>query len=120
MGIALTAVPKSQRTRTPIEDIDPDVITAVNEALAYCDEHPADRVAADFETVAAAEEFLTDARSYAYQAEPRLVVAGNVTRKGGGEKRELPQARFTVALWVKSETDTDTDTETETAESDAA
>jgi hypothetical protein len=118
MGIALTAVPKSQRARTPIEDIDPDVITAVNEALAYCDEHPADRVAADFETVAEAEEFLTDARSYAYQAEPRLVVAGNVTRKGGGPKRDLPQARFTVTLWG-AETP-GTETEPETAESDAA
>jgi hypothetical protein len=111
VAITLTAVPKSQRTRTPIEDIDPDVITAVNEALEYCDEHPDERVAADFATVAEAEEFLTDARSYAYQAEPRLVVAGNVTRKGGGPNRDLPQARFTAVLWVKDETETEPESE---------
>lgn len=114
MPIALTAVPKSQRARKPVEEIDPDVITAVNEALDYCQKHPDERVSAQFDTMAEAEEFLVDARSYAFQAEPRLTVAGNATRKG--------EARFTVALWGAGDTETGT-TEigtTETADSDAA
>jgi hypothetical protein len=121
MPIKLTEIPKYQRTRVPIEDISPDVITAVNESLDFCEKNPDRRVAADFESVAEAEEFLTDARSYAYQADPRLVVSGNVTRKGGGPKRDLPQARFTVALWVSGDAETSETTETtESTESDAA
>lgn len=107
MAITLTAVPKAQRQRTPIEEINPEVIEAVNEALEYCQEHPDERVSASFETVAEAEEFLTDARSYAYQAQPRLVVTGNTTRKG--------QARFIVTLWGA-----DTPETAATAETDAA
>jgi ABC-type nitrate/sulfonate/bicarbonate transport system substrate-binding protein len=75
-----------------MEDIDPEVVTAVNEAFAYCQDHPDERVSAPLGTEEAAEDFLRQARSYAYHATPRLVVTGNVTQKG--------DARFTVDLWA--------------------
>lgn len=101
MPIELTAVKKSRaRERTPIDEIDEDVKTAVLESLKYCQEHPDERVSAQFETQEAADEFLFEARSFAYQATPRLIVAGNPTQKGA--------ARFTVTLWgAGSESESD-------------
>lgn len=93
MPITLTPVPRGGgRSRLALEDIDQDVITAVNEAFDYCQDHPDERVSAPLGSQDAAEDFLKQARSYAYWAEPRLVVAGNVTQKG--------EARFTVDLWT--------------------
>lgn len=93
MPITLIPVPKGGgRSRIAMEDIDPEVVTAVNEAFAYCQDHPDERVSAPLGTEEAAEDFLRQARSYAYHATPRLVVTGNVTQKG--------DARFTVDLWA--------------------
>lgn len=92
MPITLDAIPKSRRvTALDPEDIDQDVKDAVNEAYAYCQEHPDQRVSAKFESQEAADEFLFQARSYVRSLEPRLQVNGNTTKKG--------EARFTVSLW---------------------
>lgn len=92
MTITLNAIPKSRRsTSLELDEIPEDVQTAVNEAFTYCQEHPDERVSAEFGSQGDAETFLFQARSYARLAEPRLAVSGNTTRKG--------EARFTVELW---------------------
>ena len=93
MPLTLTPVPKgSGRSRLAMEDIDADVVEAVNDAFSYCQDHPDERLSIALGSTEAAEDFLRQARSYAYHATPRLVVAGNVTQKG--------EARFTVDLWT--------------------
>ena len=92
MAIELQAMPKSRRsTVLDLDEIPDDVKTAVNEAFEYGQEHPDERLSAAFDSQGDAETFLFQARSYARQAEPRLTVTGNTTRKG--------EARFTVELW---------------------
>ena len=93
MPLTLVPVPKGAgRSRLALEDIDPEVAEAVNDAFMYCQDHPDERLSIALGTTDAAEDFLRQARSYAYHATPRLVVAGNVTQKG--------EARFTVDLWT--------------------
>jgi hypothetical protein len=96
MALELTIVPAGtgRRARTDIDDIDLDVVTAVKEAYAFC-QTSADRLSATFSSEEAANEFLSEARDYAYQADPRLVVEGNTTKKG--------QARFRVMLYAPSD-----------------
>lgn len=96
MPITLNAIPRSRRSASlDLDEIPADVVTAVNEAFAYCQEHPDERVSAAFDGQGDAETFLFQARSYARLAEPRLTVTGNTTRKG--------EARFTVELWGAGE-----------------
>ena len=100
MPITLKAVPKSaSKTRIPLDEIDEDVKTAVDEALAYCAEHPDERVSAEFGTQEEADSFLKTARSYAYQREPRVVLEGNTTQKGA--------ARFTVVPYTAGDSDSE-------------
>jgi hypothetical protein len=95
MPIELTGIDRgSTRSRATLEDIPEDVTLAVLEALEFCTAHPDKRVSAKFGTVEEAEDFLYQARSYAYHAKPRLVVTGNTTASG--------HARFTVALYDQS------------------
>jgi len=77
----------------PLEDIDPDVIAAVEEAYSFCKESD-NRLEITFTAAGDAEVFLTAARSYAYQRDAgRLVVIGNVAREG-------LVARFRVTAYV--------------------
>jgi len=97
MPIALSAVKKGG-SRKPLDDIDPDIIEAVEEAYKHCLEVDDERIQAKFDTQDDAEEFLKDARSYAYQRpEGRVVVTGNTTTKG--------YARFRVETYVAAESD---------------
>jgi hypothetical protein len=92
MPIALKAIRKGT-ARTKLEDIEPDVIEAVEEAYKHCLEVPDERIEAEFDSQDAAEDFLTEARAYAYQRpEGRVVVVGNTTKKGA--------ARFRVETYV--------------------
>ena len=79
----ITMVPTmSGRSRVPLADIPEDVSQAVEEALAFCLDDPR-RLETQFDSQDAAEDFLHQARSYAYQRPAgRLVVAGNTTQKG--------------------------------------
>jgi len=107
MPIALSAVKKGS-SRKPLDDIDPDVIEAVEEAYKHCLEVEDERIQASFPTEEEAEEFLKDARSYAYQRpEGRVVVVGNTTRareviteKG---KEKVSYARFRVETYEAPE-----------------
>lgn len=90
MPIELTPIPETRGGRLPLEEIDPEVIEAVDSAYEYCKTNPG-RLEGSFGTKEAAEAFLHAARSYAYQHEPRYVVAGNPTAKG--------LARFRVELY---------------------
>lgn len=90
MPIALKAIKKGH-VRKPVDQIDPDIVTAVEEAFTHCLDVPDERIEAKFETQAEAENFLADARSYAY-ARPagRVVVVGNSTQKGYARFRVEP------------------------------
>lgn len=90
MPIDLTPIDGGNKKRIPLEDISPDVIEAVDAAYLYCQESDK-RLEADLKSKEAAEAFLHEARSYAYQHEPRYVVTGNPTAKG--------LARFRVELY---------------------
>ena len=92
MPIALKAIRKGT-ARTKLEDIDPDIVEAVEEAYKHCLEVPDERIEAAFGNQDAADDFLTEARAYAYQRpEGRVVVVGNTTKKGA--------ARFRVETYV--------------------
>jgi hypothetical protein len=100
MALTLTPIGTSGKTRTPADEIDPDTILAVEEAYAWCQANPG-RLEVDLKTREAAETFLHEARSYAYQRpEGRVVVAGNPTAAG--------LARFRVETYVKPASDTQT------------
>lgn len=95
MPIALKAIKKGS-IRKPMEDIDPDVIGAVEEAYKHCLKVEDERIQAEFANQDEAEDFLRDARSYAYQRpEGRVVVIGNTTKKG--------TTNFRVETYVKPE-----------------
>jgi hypothetical protein len=93
MALTLTPIAASGKSRTPADQIDADTAVAVEEAYEWCQAN-AGRLQADLRTREAAEEFLHDARSYAYQRPAgRLTVAGNPTAKG--------LVRFRVEAYVK-------------------
>lgn len=95
MPLALKAIRKGT-ARTPLADIDPDIIDAIEESYTHCVSEPGERIEIGFETQDAAEDFLREARSYAYQREAgRVVVVGNTTKKG--------HARFRVETYVEPE-----------------
>jgi hypothetical protein len=110
MPIALTAIPGgAASSRTPLGEIDADIKTAVEDALLFCADDASQRVQAAFETKEAGEDFLREARAYAYQRPAgRVVVSGNVTAKGF--------ARFRVLDYVAP--DGETEGESETAETE--
>lgn len=106
MPLQFTTLPPSGRARErkPLDQIHADIKAGVDEIYEWCQanngrielsaEQVKTVVPGTFETAQArAEEFLNDARDYAYQRQPRLVVAGNTTRKG--------HARLRVTLYVK-------------------
>jgi hypothetical protein len=83
--IELEALPggSGRQPRIPLADIDPEVVSAVDEAFAYNAENPTDRLSAKFASQEDAEAFLREARSYAYHREAgRLVVSGNAVASG--------------------------------------
>jgi hypothetical protein len=83
--VDFTVVETNRKQRTPLADIDPDVIAAIEELWA---DAPAVRVETPvLGTQTDAEAWLSDARSYGYHrgtldGKERLVVTGNTTKKG--------------------------------------
>lgn len=92
MAITLTAIPGGAATsRKPLDDIDPDIIAAVEDAYLYNADSPAERLEAAFASEDEANAFLADARAYAYQRpKGRVIVSGNATKKGLARFRVLP------------------------------
>lgn len=92
MAITLVAIPGGAATsRTPLDKIDDDVKSAVEDALLYNQDSPAERLEAQFENEAEALAFLAEARAYAYQRpNGRVTVSGNATKKGAARFRVLP------------------------------
>jgi hypothetical protein len=91
MPFTLTPVTTSRHERVELAEINPDVKLAVDEAYEFGKTDPS-RLEIDFVDEGQADAFLSEARDYAYQVEPRLVVAGNSTKKG--------IARFRVTAYV--------------------
>lgn len=83
MGLTLTPIATGGRSRTALEDVDADTALAVEEAYEWCQANPAGRLETPpFADRDAAEGFLHEARSYAYQRPAgRVVVSGNSTGK---------------------------------------
>lgn len=108
MPITLTPLTGSGRTRTPLEDIPADTAQAVEEAFEYCQANPNMRLQTEpYDTKEAAEQFLKDARSYAYHRKDgkgRLVVTGNpATATVENVKKYV--VRFTVEPYVEPATE---------------
>jgi hypothetical protein len=105
-------------TRKALDEIDPDVKAAVEDALLYCQEFPGQRGEAEVATEVEADAFLKDARAFAYWREPRLVVSGNATKdrkitEGTGKNkttRTVSFARFRVSVYEAPATDANGDT----------
>lgn len=67
--------------REKIEQISQDTVDDVNDALEYCASHP-DKISIKFGTQAEGDYFLKEARAYARDREPRVVVTGNTLKSG--------------------------------------
>lgn len=108
MPIVLTPLAGSGRTRTPADEIPEDTAQAVEEAFEYCQANPNMRLETEpYDTKESAEQFLKDARSYAYHrkdSKGRLVVTGNPATKAVGDVKKYV-ARFTVEPYVESTTE---------------
>lgn len=112
MPLNLVILPPTKGGRIPLDEIHPDVVQAVEESFEACKTNPGRLSTEDalflpenkslYDALAAgidnptrkeiAEAFLHQARSYAYQREPRVTVTGNPTSKG--------EARYRVELYV--------------------
>jgi hypothetical protein len=104
-GLDLTPIPASKRgSRTPLADIDASLRETVEEAFVYCSASAERLQTPAFATKDDAEEWLSDARAYAYQRENgRLVVEGNSSRapKPDGSKDAVQHVvRFRVVPFV--------------------
>jgi hypothetical protein len=90
MALTMTPIGVAGKTRLPVEQISPDTIQAVDEALEWCGLNPG-RLEVKFADQDAADTFLKEARSYAYVREAgRVVVVGNSTQKGAARFRIEP------------------------------
>jgi hypothetical protein len=84
--------------RKPLADIPADTAEAVEEAYMFCTAAPDKRLqTAPFANREEAEDWLRDARAYAYQRPAgRLVVAGNPARAAG----EKADGKYVIRLTV--------------------
>jgi hypothetical protein len=97
MALTLTPVTPGRR-RTPLEAIDPEVSETIEEAYEFCKGDEQRLETPDFPTRADAENWLSDARAYAYQRGTieglsRVVINGNVAT---GSVKDAYVARFRV------------------------
>lgn len=105
-GLNLTPIEKSGRgrgSRKALADIPAEIAETIEEAYGYFQtENAMDRLQTpDFDTKEAADDFLRDARAYAYHREAgRLVVTGNSAKSPTKGKWV---ARFDVAQYVEDE-----------------
>ena len=104
MPLNLHPIEGGTKGRIPLSEIDPDVAEAVEEAFAYCNEHPGMKLQTDpFQSKDDAESFLKHARSYAYQRNAgRLTVTGNPAK---GDQDGTFVARFSVTAYVAAESE---------------
>jgi hypothetical protein len=87
MALTMTPIGVAGKTRLPVDQISPDTIQAVDEALEWCGVNPG-RLEVKFADQDAADVFLREARSYAYVRKAgRVVVVGNSTQKGAARFR---------------------------------
>jgi uroporphyrinogen-III synthase len=91
MSLEMTRVSAGKGKRIPLDEIEPVVAETIDEAYQDCLVNDGLRLQIEFASKEAAEEFLREARSYAYQHDPRYIVTGNPTAKG--------MARFRVELY---------------------
>lgn len=108
MGLNLTPIEGGRGQRVPLEDIRTDVSETIEEAFKEgegqrFETEPITDSVHGLTGKEAADEWLTEARSYAYQRPAgRLVVTGNAVKTGA--------VRFMVETYVKPEKD-ETDSE---------
>jgi hypothetical protein len=105
-GLDLTPIDASRRGgRTKLDDIDQTIRDTVEEAFVYCSTTPGKRLQTPaFATKDDAEDWLSEARAYAYQRpEGRVVVAGNASREpleDGSKDKVRHVVRFRVEPFV--------------------
>ena len=86
MALTLKPIGVSGKSRVPLENVDADIATAVEEAYAWCQANPGRLETEALTDRDAAEGFLKQARSYAYQRpEGRVIVTGNPASADGGK-----------------------------------
>ncbi len=103
MALNLTPVTSGRGSRIPLDEIHTEVTETIEEAYAYCKENDNRLETPDFLTKQSAEEWLSDARAYAYQrAAGRLVIIGNTAK---GSEKGYYTARFRVEQYVKANTE---------------
>jgi hypothetical protein len=92
------------KSRIPLDKIDADTITTVEEAYTYCQANPDKRLQTpDYASKTDAENFLKAARSYAYQRpEGRVVVSGN---PAAGSTKGKYVVRFVVEPYFEQDDD---------------
>lgn len=102
-GLALSPI-KGGKSRTPLADIDQSVIDTIDEAYEYFKDNEGRLQTEPFTDKEAGEDWLSDARSYAYQRPAgRLVVSGNTARAPGNSEKDGKGpyvVRFTVEAYV--------------------
>jgi hypothetical protein len=103
MALNLTPIKAGKGSRTPLAEIDPEVSSTVEEAYEFCQADSQRLQTPEFASKEDAEDWLTEARAYAYQREAgRVIVAGNPAT---GTTKGTYVVRFRVETYVKPATD---------------
>jgi hypothetical protein len=102
VALNLTAIPAGKGTRKPLDDIDPELVETIEEAFEFCKADDSRLQTPDFASRQDAEDWLSDARAYAYHrgtidGKERVTVAGNPA-KGTGTNAYV--VRFRVEKYV--------------------
>lgn len=100
MGRQLIPTGEVTKPRVKIDKIPQDTVDDVEDALKYCADHE-DKISIKFATQDEGDMFLKEARAYARDREPRVVVTGNSLKSG--------LVKFRVELY-DSATDSDGET----------
>jgi hypothetical protein len=103
MALNLTPIKAGKGQRTPLEEIDAELAETIEEAYAFCQTDPQRLQTPEFASKEDAEDWLSEARAYAYQREAgRVIVAGNPAT---GTTKGTYVVRFRVEEYVKPATD---------------
>ena len=105
-GLNLTPIDAGKGSRTALEDISEEIRETVEEAFTFCQENAQRLQTPAFESKEDAEDWLSEARAYAYQREAgRLVVTGNAAKAPEQAEKDkgMYVARFRVEAYVAPE-----------------
>lgn len=108
-GLDLTPIKAGRGGRTPLASIDPTVVETVEEAFAFCSQDASRLQTPAFASKDDGEDWLSEARSYAYQRPVgRVVVEGNTSQARtatGGKDGAKYVVRFRVVPFIPASSD---------------